>query len=212
MTEPVANMGVDADCTGLWHFDGSLNSHKGLTPTFTRASVAYLSDGTKVEAGQPRFEVGKFGKGVLIEEGTTNLLTANQSSIETDTTGLVSQYSATITRDTTEHWNGSASLKVVTPGTRNYEGFDARKTGMTLVVGDKYTASAWVKGTGTVVISLAEDGSAYGVTHGIPITLTNAWQRITVTRTITMQMNTILLLFVWTSTTQAVTFYADGHN
>jgi len=31
MTEPVANMGVDADCLGLWHFDGSLNSHKGIT-------------------------------------------------------------------------------------------------------------------------------------------------------------------------------------
>jgi hypothetical protein len=73
MTEPVANMGVDADCVGLWHFDGSLNSHKGVSATFTRASVAYLEDGTEVEAGQPRFEVGKFGKGVLIEEGTTNL-------------------------------------------------------------------------------------------------------------------------------------------
>lgn len=27
---PVAQMGVDVDCLGLWHFDGSLNSHKGV--------------------------------------------------------------------------------------------------------------------------------------------------------------------------------------
>src|SRR5690606_26787453 len=33
MTEPVANMGVDADCLGLWHFDGSLNNHKGVSAT-----------------------------------------------------------------------------------------------------------------------------------------------------------------------------------
>ncbi|MGI6125226.1 MAG: discoidin domain-containing protein, partial [Acetivibrionales bacterium] len=43
------------------------------TPIFTRASVAYLEDGTEVEADKPRFEGGKFGKGVFIEEGTTNL-------------------------------------------------------------------------------------------------------------------------------------------
>ena len=45
-----------------------------VEPTFTRASVAYLSDGTKVEAGQPRFEPGKFGKGFNGEYGTTNLV------------------------------------------------------------------------------------------------------------------------------------------
>lgn len=69
-----ATMGVDADCVGLWHFDGSLNSHKGVSATFTRASVAYLEDGTEVEAGQPRFEQGKFGQAVKVEEGTTNYL------------------------------------------------------------------------------------------------------------------------------------------
>ena len=41
--------------------------------TFTRSSVAYLSDGTQVAANVPRFEQGKFGQAVLVEEGTTNL-------------------------------------------------------------------------------------------------------------------------------------------
>jgi len=41
--------------------------------TFTRSSVAYLSNGTQVPANTPRFEQGKFGKAILVEEGTTNL-------------------------------------------------------------------------------------------------------------------------------------------
>jgi len=40
--------------------------------TFTRSSIAYLSDGTQVAANQPRFEQGKFGKAVMVEEGTVN--------------------------------------------------------------------------------------------------------------------------------------------
>ena len=45
-----------------------------LTATFTRNSVAYKSDGTQVAANLPRFEPGKFGKAIMVEEGTTNLL------------------------------------------------------------------------------------------------------------------------------------------
>lgn len=48
-------------------------------PTFTRNSVAYLSDGTQVAANQPRFEPGKFEKAVMVEEGTTNKYSANHS-------------------------------------------------------------------------------------------------------------------------------------
>lgn len=44
-------------------------------PTFTRGSVAYKQDGSQVLANVPRYEVGKFGQGVMLEEGTTNLLT-----------------------------------------------------------------------------------------------------------------------------------------
>lgn len=44
-------------------------------PTFTRDSIAYKSDGTQVAANLPRFEPGKFGKAIMVEEGTTNLFT-----------------------------------------------------------------------------------------------------------------------------------------
>lgn len=54
------------------HF-GSFETLGDQIATFTRASTAYLSNGTQVAAGQPRFE----GGGVMIEEGTSNLVKTN---------------------------------------------------------------------------------------------------------------------------------------
>lgn len=47
---------------------------RGLSPAFSRASAAYQSDGRKVGVGVPRFEVVDGRRGVLVEEGTTNLV------------------------------------------------------------------------------------------------------------------------------------------
>ena len=48
------------------------NNYSKNPPTFSRGSVAYLSDGTQVAANVPRFEAGKFSSSVMVEEGTTN--------------------------------------------------------------------------------------------------------------------------------------------
>lgn len=79
---------LSGDVTGSANFDGSADISINTTRliknnsfildslyTFTRSSTAYLSDGTLVNMNLPRFEQGKFGKAILIEEGTTNLLT-----------------------------------------------------------------------------------------------------------------------------------------
>lgn len=44
-----------------------------LHPTFSRASAAYLANGTQIASGKPRIEPGKFGGAIMVEEGTTNL-------------------------------------------------------------------------------------------------------------------------------------------
>jgi len=51
------------------------NTQTSVRVTFTRNSVAYTSNGAQVGANVPRFEAGKFGQGILIEEKTTNLVT-----------------------------------------------------------------------------------------------------------------------------------------
>lgn len=43
---------------------------------FTRATTAYTQRGISVPAGTPRYEGGRFGKGIVKEEGTFNILSA----------------------------------------------------------------------------------------------------------------------------------------
>ena len=44
---------------------------------FTRSSTAYKQEGVQVQPNQSRYEAGKFGQAIMIEEGTTNLFTVN---------------------------------------------------------------------------------------------------------------------------------------
>ena len=74
--------------------------------TFTRASSAYLSDGTPVSNDEPRFESG----GVLLEEGTTNLLSNNEASADTDLTGWAGVF-CTLARTTDEAFVGTHSVR-----------------------------------------------------------------------------------------------------
>lgn len=103
--------------------DGVVVGEDGLeleeveSPTFTRNSKAYLSDGTEVDAGVPRFEQGKFDKAVLVEEGTTNLCT--NPSFETDLTGWAHLGGGTSSRVTDQKYYGNACLKISTTDTEN---------------------------------------------------------------------------------------------
>jgi hypothetical protein len=134
-----------------------------------------------------------------------NLLTANQSSVETDLIGFTVRYGATLTRDTVEHWNGSASLKVATPGSAVMEGFEVHASA---TIGQVYTGSLYLKGSGTIRVVMADLGGAAGVGTSIIVTLNGTWQRVT-PPAFTAGSTTIRLI-ADTSTAQAVTFYADG--
>lgn len=50
------------------------------TPSFTRTSSAYLSDGTLISSGNPRYEPCRHGNGILIEQGTTNLFPTDRAN------------------------------------------------------------------------------------------------------------------------------------
>ena len=66
------------------------------------------------------FAVYQVIQAIMIEEGTTNLLTANQASVETDLTGLAMTGThgnkGTLSRITTDAWHGSACAQVVVSG------------------------------------------------------------------------------------------------
>lgn len=158
------------------------------TATFIRNSLAYKQNG--IAAG--------------------NLLTANQSSVETDTTGLLLNGSGTaITRVTTEHWNGSASLKVVTAAATGHGFFI--KPFVNAVGGQIYTASVYLKGSGTVVLILQErsNDTYLRQSASTAITLNSTWQRVSITATIGADANQVNI-YVTNTTASANTYYADG--
>jgi len=59
--------------------DGKLKLPNVNAPTFTRSSIAYKSDGSQVAANQPRFDVIDGVMGLMVEEGTKNVI--NQTDL-----------------------------------------------------------------------------------------------------------------------------------
>lgn len=110
----------------------------------------------------------------------TNLVT--NPSFETDTNSW-SGGSSTISRDTTQFYSGTSSLKAV---------FSASVDNGALYVGSvpvsqTYVASAWVKGEAGKLIRMrflayTSGGGYIGETSSGNITATGSWQRITVSR------------------------------
>lgn len=176
-------------------------------PTFTRSSEAHLSDGTKVSANVPRFEDGKFGKGVLIEEGTTNLLTINQSTVEENTSGFSSYRNAVLSKDTSEFWEGSASLKVVTPGTQSSEGVLITIPG-SYNPGDILSASIHIKGSGYIRFYMGDN--QIGMSSRSYMTLDNTWRTLTVTYALRGTYPIRPFIGILTNITQNAVFYIDG--
>jgi len=150
------------------------NNNLPSTTTFTRSSTAYQNgtqNGTELEPNTPLYETGKFGQALRIEKGTTNLLTANQSSAETDLTDW-SKQNSTISK-VSGGWIGASSVKCdLTPsGWNSWAGF----TGLQLEPG-MYTFSVYAKGTTGKKIDLffQKDGSE---ATGGSYTLASTWQR-----------------------------------
>ena len=181
--------------------------------TFARNSEAIDSLGRIALPGLPRLEyVDGVGWITWVEEADTNLLTENQASVETDTTGFYTVSSAVLSRDTTIFKYGNASLKTVTPGAVANEGFYTSFA--SVVASNTYTASVWFKGSGTVLLGISEYTAAsvyVGLTYASTITLTDTWTRYSVSRAFGSTGERALIRIITTSgTAQNITFYADG--
>lgn len=146
------------------------------------------------------------------EEGTTNLLTENQASVETNTSGFVGHKSTeTLTQDLTLFWDGMASLKTVTPGSVIAEGCNtAPQTAVT--PSDYVSGSVYLQGSGTCYLRLREWNSITGFiadTFSPLVTLTGAWQRVEASNLFGATGDRAQLI-VAVDGTQAATIYTDG--
>lgn len=201
----------------LFGLTGGANSLKITNPGavfFNRSSGATLLNGSSVGANVPRFEAGKFGQALTIEEPTTNLLSANQSNLETDISGWTGGNCIAV-RDTTQHWEGVASLKQ----TATVGGDNMVVTSLIAVSPNiNYSVSADVN----VPTPITEGGSAYlriiewNSSGGLNadtiiswggITSTSGWQRLSGTFTTKTTTATINIRLMQTG---VGTVYWDG--
>lgn len=114
--------------------------------------------------------------------GTVTYRAASRTNMVANPSFEVSASSAPVpwvgTRDTTLAWVGAASLRNDTtgPGWGGYQGnYQATKPSTT------YTASAYVCGTGALYLTMYSSPTGALVADGAPVTLTGAWQRVSVT-------------------------------
>lgn len=171
---------------------------------FSRASTAYTINGQQVSNNIPVFVPVPRGQAVSIWQSVTNLLTANQSSVETDLTGFTAVNGAALARDSSYAWHGSYSIKVVTPGIVTGEGVKVSLTGSANTV---YTGSLRIMGSGTIQVQIVDTtNQIYGTTK--TITLTHNWQTVNDFNVFCAGGNVDFL--ITTASAQSTTFWIDG--
>ena len=155
--------------------------------------------------------VAAFGTAVTVENGVMNLLSPDQSSVGTDLTGFI-ELRATISRSAEWAWCGGHSLKVVTPGTAEFEGFQT--SSRSVIPSRTYCASAYVlvPAGARMTFALAEwTAAAYVGETVFSFIGTGIPQRVSVTRTFgATGARARLQLTTEHSFIQALTVYADG--
>jgi len=164
---------------------------------FVRNSLAYRSDGMVANLNVPRFEPGKFGQAVMVEEGTNNLI--SNPSFEQGTTDWDAaaqsgtQAQAQITAIETDTVYGAYACLLENVGTgegnvilRRYVDYILVEPGVT------YTYSAYVRGAGSsigkqaglFICYFSDPQRTYLTKSGIiAVYLTSQWQRVTLTHT-----------------------------
>lgn len=192
---------------------GDIEQTYPTAPSLSRASIGYASTGgASVASNTPRYETQGGRQGFWVEIGATNLLSANQSDVETDTTGFSTVGTGTtITRDTGagNFYFNTAGIKTVTT-LGGGAGAGVVTSNIAGTAGQVYQGSVWVKGTNGDLLKLVVKDNTNGVTTTVNFTATGAWQRLTGALTYGVTGGTGLQLKVLNQNAGANTFYCDG--
>lgn len=162
-----------------------------VSAAFSRASAAYLSSGEQVAAYNPRYEKGKYGKALMVEGGTTNIIP--NPSFETNLSEWTAYGNHSGARITTDKYVGSACLKLTSAGAGGIS--SGPESGYITTIpdiasGTQYTVSFYAKsisGNNVLHCELAE------VNNPQEFELTTSWKRYIATFTATSQKD----LYFW---------------
>ncbi|MGB9791517.1 MAG: phage tail spike protein [Thermacetogeniaceae bacterium] len=209
------NGAIRINGAGLTAYDdtGALRASLGMeslgdqTATFTRSSVAHLSNGTQVAANSPRYEAGRFAQAIMIEEGTTNLLT-NPSFEGTYVSGLAPNWAAYATgsatgsyAESTDALAGSKAQRITRTGGAASDRWGIRQTS-SAINATNATISVYIKVlsfTPSAVVRLYGDftGGPYGVGQIHTITSDDVGKWIRLQGTATVDSTDTCTLFIW---------------
>ncbi len=145
-----------------------------------------------------------------------NLLTANQSSWETNTTGATTVGSH-VYQDTTEAWTGAASLKTVTDGTGEYQGVEIECPVASFIASEQITLSSYfltdATSAGKVVRFYCQsDTGSIGSVGNITLPSAGVWTRFSVTVTLGATLPASWIGIRWDTggAYQALNVWMDG--
>jgi len=163
--------------------DGKLKLPNVNAPTFIRSSIAYKSDGSQVAANPPRFDVIDGVLGLMVEEGTTNLV-SNPSFESGMWPELWNPENGTATLVT--GWNGSGNATRITITNEDGAFGIVSACNMSLSEGVKYTISFRARAIRdnfpVTYMHLVSSSVSNSVLPTIKLGTT--WQRYTITYTI----------------------------
>jgi len=193
-----------------WSFDDetltSSNSYNIDAGGTYSVMVGTAADGAEVVNGAAN------GKGIQVDPASVNVLSANQASVETDTTGFTAIDGAALTQDATHYWTGTKSLKVVTSGAVNSIAGGVETDGITTGIAYYCLASAYVKATAAISVTIdmydadavqAAGGSVYSLEAG-------KWHRIRVGPWLRAATTDLRVRVTESVADSNVTFYVDG--
>lgn len=189
---------------------------------FSRNSQAYNSDGSVVAANVPRFQDGKFNKGILIEEGTTNLITSG--NCETDfpqINKIYTVYNINLPAFSSDFkYSGTHSMKLTTTSSsgavdRFFQSGNYDLNGLT--AGQTYTFSGFLYVPSNLGINLQNvflrifyyANGAFTSAVSSAMTKYDTWQRLTVTLSVPSNATMIFTrIYIWQDVLNAP-IYAD---
>lgn len=157
--------------------DGSVTSLKVICRRATAGVHSYYIDAVQIEHGSVAtpYVDGSLGTGYSWDS-SENLLSAAASSFEDGTVGGWSNNGATtIANSAAQFYDGTKSLSVTLPATGN--GVGTLRSGIGLVAGQVYTASAYVRSSVTLPMQVSTN-SAVGSVVNIAA---NTWTRLSLT-------------------------------
>jgi hypothetical protein len=177
------------------------------TATFSRSSVAYKQDGQQVAANVPRYEAGQFGSGILVEEGTTNLLT-NPSFEGIYVSGVAPNWAAYSTGSATGSYAesanalaGSKAQRITRTGGATSDRWGIRATS-SAINATNATISVYIKVlsfTPGAIVRLYGDftGGPYGVGRSYTITSDDVGKWIRLRGSATVDSTDTCKFYVW---------------